>query len=101
MISFGASLCALIPKIIPALSAARHLLVKFASRSGFIAAFLLETLDDTGMIFSLDFVPYFIMEKMLRDSCALCHLVAQGRLAFTALTAGTPSSSPVASSGCS
>lgn len=53
MISFGASLCALIPKIIPELSAARHILVKFASRRGFIAAFLLEALDDTAMLFSL------------------------------------------------
>lgn len=52
MISFGASLRALIPKIIPELSAARHLLVKFASRRGFIAAFLLEALD-TATHFSL------------------------------------------------
>lgn len=53
MISFGASLCALIPKIIPELSAARHILFKFASRRGFIAAFLLEALDDTATLFSL------------------------------------------------
>lgn len=53
MIAFGASPCALIPKIIPELSAGRHLLVKFPSRSGFIAVFLLEALDNTTMLFSL------------------------------------------------
>ena len=50
-------------KIIPELSAARHLLVQFASRSGFIAEFLLEALEDTDMLFSLIFVICFIMEK--------------------------------------
>lgn len=55
MISFEASLYALIPKIIPKLSAARHLLVKSASRNGFIAVFLLEALDNTAMLFSLIF----------------------------------------------
>lgn len=77
MIAFGASPCALIPKIIPELSAGRHLLVKFPSRSGFIAVFLLEALDNTTMLFS-DSVPYFIVEKMQRVSCALWPLAELG-----------------------
>lgn len=50
-------------KIIPELSAARHLLAQFASRNGFIAEFLLEALEDTDMVFSLIFVVCLMMEE--------------------------------------
>lgn len=58
-------------KIIPELFAARHLLVQFASRNGFIAEFLLEALEGTETLFSLILLFASSWKKRKRILCTL------------------------------